>query len=361
MTVKKGGDEHPELVRPPLRARGAVCEQVERLLLDAVLHLASLAVHALVQRLGLAFEVGDDEPGVAALRPVLDAGDDPAAPVPGAGVVVELGEQPALDSRRLEALLGRLAPQGRLALEHPVAGKADDVPDIVPLAPGQHPVPAKGGVPPQHDAHLGPLAAKAFDEQREYRPGVARRIDVRGAKVGAKQLRAAKHIQRHEEVPVVVPVEEPPFLLPVHRVVGRVEVQDELLGRTSKRGDEPCDEHLVNRPRPRGPGPVLEPAKRRGARKRPELFARRLHHRVVSKLAVVVEVLVSQRHPMHSLAQHRRDPVAHLAALARIGERARDRRGQSEPAVDLAQQQCPAIGGNPIIAKMGLHPVFAAD
>ena len=42
---------------------------------------------------------------------------------------------------------------------------------------------------------------------------------------------AAEHIQRQIAVAVVVAVKEPAFLMAVQRVVGRVEVENDLLGR----------------------------------------------------------------------------------------------------------------------------------
>ena len=89
---------------------------------------------------------------------------------------------------------------------------------------------------------------------------MARRIDVRRAKVGDQQLPAAKRVQRQEAVPVVISVEEAPGLMAVNGVVGRVEVNHQLARRATVRGDELLDQDLVNRDRPLRLGPALEPA-----------------------------------------------------------------------------------------------------
>ncbi len=46
---------------------------------------------------------------------------------------------------------------------------------------------------------------------------------------------AAEHVERQIAVAIVIAVEEPPFLMAVQRVVGRVEVENDLFGRPSVR------------------------------------------------------------------------------------------------------------------------------
>lgn len=119
-----------------------------------------------------------------------------------------------------------------------MAEPTHDVAYAVALAPIEHPMPAERRVAPNDDVNARPFLAKPFDQQRQYRPGMFRCVDVRGPKVGDQQLLAAEHVQRQVAVPVVVAVEESPRLVTVHRVVGRVEVQHQFLGRVRERGDE---------------------------------------------------------------------------------------------------------------------------
>ena len=102
--ISQGGQQHAKLIRPSLRARGAIDEQVGLLLFYAILHLSALVVHPLIQLLRLTLEVDHDEAGVSPLGSVLDTGDDsPApAPAPGARGVRELGEQSTLASGQAE-------------------------------------------------------------------------------------------------------------------------------------------------------------------------------------------------------------------------------------------------------------------
>ena len=270
-------------------------------------------------------------------RPLGPCGDDPPGSAPGARAVLHFGEHPALPPGRLEATLGPLARHLDLAFEHRIAGQPHDVPYPMALAPIEHPMPAERRVPPQHDAHPRPRLAKTLDQQRQYRPRVPRRIDVRRAKVRDQELAAAKRIQRQKAVPVVVPVEEAPVLMAVHRVVGRVEVNHQLARRAPVRGDELLHQDLVNRHRPLPLGPALEPAQRRGAGQRRVSLTRRLHHLIVAKRIVVVQIFVPRRHRVHPLAHHRHHFVVNLPALALVTERTRHLRGQAQFAVHLAQ------------------------
>ena len=121
---------------------------------------------------------------------------------------------------------------------------------------------------------------------------------------------AAEHVERQVAVAVIVAVEEPPLLLAVQRVVGGVEVEDDLLRRPLVRLQEQIDEQVGERRRvvtdlviavigpQRG---VLQPVERAlaGERRavrplRLELVGEQREHRVVAQLVVVVHVLVAR-------------------------------------------------------------------
>ena len=53
-----------------------------------------------------------------------------------------------------------------------------------------------------------------------------------GLSLAAEKMPAAKHIERQVAVTVVIAVEEPAFLMAVKRIVGGVEVEDDLIGRS---------------------------------------------------------------------------------------------------------------------------------
>ena len=124
-------------------------------------------------------------------------------------------------------------------------------------------------------------------------------------------------------------MEEAPVLMAVHRVVGRVEVNHQLARRAPVRGDELLHQDLVNRYRPL----PLEPAQRRGAGQRLVSLTRRLHHLIVAKRIVVVQIFVARRHRVH--------PDQHLNTISRDsgGKRSGWRR-VSDVAADRVRKQC---------------------
>jgi hypothetical protein len=101
-----------------------------------------------------AFEAGDDEPGIGALEPGLDAGDDALDPAPALRGIVELPEPPhlAAPGRRLfwqKAPLGPMPPTALLVRpEIAVEQLRAAAPTPLP-APGPTPLEEGGGpVPP---------------------------------------------------------------------------------------------------------------------------------------------------------------------------------------------------------------------
>src|SRR5882762_10885523 len=101
-------------------ARSAVGSEMVLPCLDVVLGLTARATEPLVEVLGAAaFEAGDDEPGIGALEPGLDAGDDALDPAPALRGIVELPEAPhlAAPGRRLEARGGALLQRCDMAAE----------------------------------------------------------------------------------------------------------------------------------------------------------------------------------------------------------------------------------------------------
>ena len=149
-------------------------------------------------------------------------------------------------------------------------------------------------------------------------------VDVGAAQLGRQQVPAAEHVERQVAVAVVIAVEEAAFLMPVQRIVGGVEIEDDLLRRSLVRLQEQIDEQRLDRRRvmadlviARRLGsaqlqPVQRPlaGHRRAVRApRRELAGQHRHHRVMAQLVMVVEVLVAERDAEHALADQRRHRV----------------------------------------------------
>lgn len=90
--IGAGVQEQPELIGSPSVARGAVGFGVELVLLDHVFHPASGAIDPLVDSLGAAAQVGDDEADIGPPRGGLDPGDNLALARPAFDLVAGLEE-----------------------------------------------------------------------------------------------------------------------------------------------------------------------------------------------------------------------------------------------------------------------------
>ena len=153
-------------------------------------------------------------------------------------------------------------------------------------------------------------------------------------------------------------MEEASFLVAVHRVVGGVEIEHDLLGWPAMRLEEQVDEQRLDRrrivsdlvvARRRGER-SLEPVQGRLAGDRRavgapgrELAGQHRHHRVVAQRVVVGHVLVAERQPEDALHDERLDVVLDRLTQAPIGEA----RGQTRDEIDRP------IGG----AEKRLRPV----
>ena len=74
------------------------------------------------------------------------------------------------------------------------------------------------------------------------------RVDLRRAKIGDQQLIAAEDIQRQEALLVIVAMEKPALLSPMHGIIGGIEIQDQPVGWCRERGDELLQEDLMDGP-----------------------------------------------------------------------------------------------------------------
>ena len=181
----------------------------------------------------LSAERGDDEAGIgAAGRHPLGLGDDPALMAPalerGPG---EVGEAPCRLAAPTGVALGSCEVGTDMLDQARIPCEPEDIVDPVRLAPGHQPLAGEAGVCAQHDRHLRPALADARDNARHLvcRAGVG--VDVRSPQLRRQQLVATEGVERQIAVAVVVAVEEAAFLMAVQRVVGGVQIEDQLFGR----------------------------------------------------------------------------------------------------------------------------------
>ena len=169
--------------------------------------------------------------------------DDAAWPAPG---LVRLIGKILEQARRLAG--HRAPPLGfpglrrQYRLEARVGRQAEDIADAVGFAPGHHVLAAEARIAAQHDPHLRPAGADPGDDPRHLLDGAGGAVDVGGTQLGAQQEPAAENVKRQVAIAVVVAMEEPALLRAVDRVIGRIEVQHDLLGRARMRIEEDVDE-----------------------------------------------------------------------------------------------------------------------
>ena len=144
----------------------------------------------------------------------------------------------------------------------------------------------------------------------------------------------------------------------------------DLPGRPGVRLEEEVDEQRLDRRRVVADLPVaggdgarqFEPVERRFARHRRAVaptgreFARQnRHHRVVTKLVVIVQVLVAERDAEHALPDQRGDRMLDEPRVPRVLEASGKPADQIEPSVGGAEQQPAGVGRQRAAVELGHH------
>ena len=134
-------------------------------------------------------------------------------------------------------------------------------------------------------------------------------------------------------------MEEAAFLTAVQRIIGGVEIEDDLFRRLFMRLNEQIHQQLFDGRRimsnlviARRLRPAqLQTVERRLAGHRRTILAMGLklagqhrHHRIMAQLVVVVEILIAQRNPQHPLANQRLHPVLDQLLTAAIAKAPRE-------------------------------------
>ena len=117
------------------------------------------------------------------------------------------------------------------------------------LAPRHQRLARKATVGSQQDARKRPAGADLPDDPRNLLDATRTGVDVGGAQLGRQQVAAAEHVQRQIAVAVVIAVEEASLLVPVQRVVGGVQIEDDLLRRACVRIEKEIDKDPLDRRR----------------------------------------------------------------------------------------------------------------
>ena len=142
--------------------------------------------------------------------------------------------------------------------------------------------------------------------------------------------------------------------MPMQRIVGRVEIEDDLFRGRLVRLQEQRDEEPFNGcrvmadlviPR-RSIAAELKPVECRLARHRRavrapclQLAGQHRHHRIMAQLVVIIDVLIAERHPEHPLSNQRGDKVLDIFRASLIDEASGKAPNQPDRAIRRSQQQ----------------------
>jgi hypothetical protein len=197
-----------------------------------------------------------------------------------------------------------------------------------------------------------------------------RRVDIGTPQLGRQQMRAAENVQRQITIAVVIAVKEPPLLMPVQRVVGGVEIEDDLLGRLLVRLQEQIDKQRLDLgaipgdpviARQLRPAP-LQPVERRFAGQRRtipaagrQLAGQHRHCRVVAQLVVIDQIFIAQRNSEHALPDQRRHFVLDQFRRAAVGKTLGKPLDQPDCPICRPQQQGSRIRGDLAAVKPRHH------
>lgn len=96
-----GVEQQPELIGQEAMATQAIGLDLQLQFLDAVFHVAPEHVDVVIDKLGVAVQVGDHEALIGPQVGIFHLGDDPAGLVPGVRLVAEGGEEPLFLPRLL--------------------------------------------------------------------------------------------------------------------------------------------------------------------------------------------------------------------------------------------------------------------
>src|SRR5512142_1079164 len=93
-------------------------------------------------------------------------------------------------------------------MEATVLSESDEIVDLMPIAPPQHPPAAKPTIGTQDDPNGRPSLSEPLDQQRQERPGVLGTIDITGPEITDQQLLPTKDRQRQKAIVIIIAMEK---------------------------------------------------------------------------------------------------------------------------------------------------------
>ena len=167
-----------------------------------------------------------------------------------------------------------------------------------------------------------------------------------------------------EAAGVVVGMEQRQLLVAVHRIASVVDVEADRHRRGVEAAAEEIDQRRRHARHLDARGRVLQPAHGRLRAQRAAALRRpadgQLEQGIGAQGVAVVGILIPAGDREHAETQHRRQRVDHRRRVAPVPDVARQRLGQAEPALSLAQQDQAAVRRDQAAHEIGGH-LFASN
>jgi hypothetical protein len=152
-------------------------------------------------------------------------------------------------------------------------------------------------------------------------------------------------------------MKEAAHLMAVHRILGGVQVQDQLRGGLGLRGNEGVDEHAGHREHHGTQGSVLQSAEGgcggQGLIELALAFAGELEERIVAEGVVIIEIFMSRGEGEDALSEQAHLGVGDEQGIAWIGDGGVELIDELKLPVGLAQQEEASVTGECSAVKVG--------
>jgi hypothetical protein len=238
----------------------------------------------------------------------------------------------------------------------------------------------KTAISADRDFDLGPGLADLSDDPLELLDRAGRTIDVRRPEPGAEQVIAAEDVERKIAIVLVISMKEATKLIAVDRVVGGVEIENDLGGRLvmglEKEGHEQsfdlagvAGDLFVATVLISADGSQFESVERAfsGQSLASITEARSIlaggvkladdggQERVGSEVVVVIEVFISQSQSVDPLSNEVFEGMFDEIRVAMIGEALGELVNDGGELLGFSEQQSAAVGGDIAAIKLGEH------
>ena len=184
--------------------------------------------------------------------------------MPGSGLVLELGETAVFVFEDLVSTADACGESIHAPVEGGVAGKSEDIEDMMSVAEGEHFGRGIMGIAPHHDDDLRPGFPDTGDDALEdgadfCAGGSPARTEDSGDEIAALSFEDEHGLEAEF---VIIAVEERHLLVAMGGVVGIIEVQDDMVGRSFVRGDKEVNQSISQAAQVFGGDSILQAGKR---------------------------------------------------------------------------------------------------